>query len=301
MTPHDEFFKSVFSDLGHARDFLQGVLPPEVVRLLDLSQLSPEPTSFISDALKETLADLLFVCPLQESQAVVAILLEHKSWNSIHPHLQVLRYMVGIWDSDQASGKPFRLVIPILVHQGPYPWKIDSFAQSFPALPEGLWRFIPRVELIVEDLVQTPDARLQGAFHDPFVQVSLSLMKHIFSSEGTLAVARTLNPHLGDLDGERARRALNTLLEYILRSGDAALRNTLIQSLHPSLKERSMTIADVLRQEGKAEGKAEGKVEGIHASKLEAARKMLARGYDWAAITDITGIRPEDLEGSEPS
>jgi len=112
-----------------------------------------------------------------------------------------------------------------------------------------------------------------------------------------MAVARTLSPHLGDLDGERATRALNTLLEYILRSGDAALRDTLIQSLHPSLKERSMTIADVLRQEGKAEGVAEG----TRASKLEDARRMLARACDWELITDITGIRPADLEGSAPS
>jgi hypothetical protein len=38
-----------------------------------------------------------------------------------------------------------------------------------------------------------------------------------------------------------------------------------------------------------------GLEEGICASKREDARKMLARGYEWNAITDITGIRPEDL------
>jgi hypothetical protein len=28
---------------------------------------------------------------------------------------------------------------------------------------------------------------------------------------------------------------------------------------------------------------------------LEDARKMVDRGYDWNAITDITGIKPDDL------
>ena len=53
-----------------------------------------------------------------------------------------------------------------------------------------------------------------------------------------------------------------------------------------------MTIADTLREEGRAEGLAEG----IHFTKLEGARKMLARGCDWDFVTEITGIRPEDLD-----
>jgi predicted transposase/invertase (TIGR01784 family) len=56
-----------------------------------------------------------------------------------------------------------------------------------------------------------------------------------------------------------------------------------------------MTIAESWLQEGIAKGKAEGLEEGIRASKLEDARKMLTRGCEWAFITDITGIVPEDI------
>jgi predicted transposase/invertase (TIGR01784 family) len=163
--------------------------------------------------------------------------------------------------------------------------------------------------------VQTPDWRLLEGYHDAFVQASLRIMKHIFSADGTLAVAKSLSPRLGNLPADQALRSLRILLEYILRSGDTTLRDTLIQNLHPNLKESTMTIADTLRQEGRAEaesefvtmadtlrqeGKAEGKVEGleqgIRATKLEDARRMLARGCDWDFITDINGIRPEDLD-----
>ena len=47
------------------------------------------------DCFRQLPASVQATAPLQDSQAVVAILLEHKSWNSIHPHLQVLRYMGG--------------------------------------------------------------------------------------------------------------------------------------------------------------------------------------------------------------
>ena len=321
-SPHDEFFKAVFSDVGRARDLLQGILPPEVAQLLALDQLGPEPGSFVSEALRETFSDLLFTCPLQGSQAVVAILLEHKTWQPAHPHLQVLRYMLGIWESDLSDGKPLRLVIPIVIHQGTSPWRGTEFAQSFPDIPKGLEHFIPRIHLIVEDLVQTPDCRLREGYHDAFVQASLRIMKHIFSKDGTLAVAKSLSPQLGNLPADQALRSLRILLEYILRSGDTTLRDALIQSLHPNLKESTMTIADTLRQEGRAEaesefvtiadtlrreGRAEAesefvtiadtlRQEGVRASKLEDARRMREHGIAWDVVTDITGVRPEDLD-----
>lgn len=70
--------------------------------------------------------------------------------------------------------------------------------------------------------------------------------------------------------------------------------------LNRKLKERDMPeIIDWWRQEGieigRTAGVEEGIEKGIRATKLEDARKMLARGYDWNAITDITDIRPEDL------
>ncbi len=39
-------------------------------------------------------------------------------------------------------------------------------------------------------------------------------MKHIFPPEGTMAIARNLNPELGGLQKESALRSLHILLEY---------------------------------------------------------------------------------------
>ncbi|MBK8802718.1 MAG: Rpn family recombination-promoting nuclease/putative transposase [Fibrobacteres bacterium] len=117
--PHDAFFKSIFSDVGHAKDLLRGILPPAVLESLDLDHLEPVPANFVSESLDESFSDLLFTCPLQGNQAVVAILLEHKTWQPKHVHLQILRYMVSIWEADQAENRALRPVIPILVHQGP--------------------------------------------------------------------------------------------------------------------------------------------------------------------------------------
>ncbi|HNY29873.1 MAG TPA: hypothetical protein PKO15_03210 [Fibrobacteria bacterium] len=70
------------------------------------------------------------------------------------------------------------------------------------------------------------------------------------------------------------------------------------------LKELDMPeIMDWFREEGialgkaagMAAGKAEGIEEGLRQKAMEDARRMLDRGCDWAFVTDITGIKPEDL------
>ena len=48
-------------------------------------------------------------------------------------------------------------------------------------------------------------------------------------------------------------------------------------------------------EKGLEQGLERGLEQGLRQTSLETARKMLDRGYDWSAITDITGIKPEDL------
>lgn len=301
--PHDPFFKAIFSDLGHAKDLLRGILPRAILETLDLDRLEPEPNSFVSESLDESFSDLLFTCPLEENQAVVAILLEHKTWQAKHIHLQILRYMVSIWEADQSENRPLRPVIPILVHQGPSPWNLAPFHASFPTLPDSLRAFIPDIRLVFEDLAVVDDQAIGSDFRDPVVRFALALMKHIYSAEETLAVASQLTPDLGKgLDPDQSIRTLRILLEYILNDGVPEVRDHLFQSLHPNLKGQAMTLGDLLRQEGRAEGeikgKAEGELIGKQLSNMENARKMREHGISWEIITDVTGLRPEDLEAA---
>lgn len=298
--PHDPFFKAIFSDLSHAKDLLRGVLPVAILDSLDLDFLEPEPNAFVSETLDESFSDLLFTCPLLGNQAVVAILLEHKTWQPKYVHLQILRYMVNIWEADQSESRPLRPVIPILVHQGPSPWKLSSFLASFPTLPESLRPFIPDIHLVFEGLAAVEDQSIGSDFQEPVVRFALALMKHIYSAEKTLAVARTLTPDLGaGMEDEKALRTLRILLEYILEDGAPEVRDHLFQSLHPNLKGQAMTLGDLLRQEGKAEGLNEGEIKGKHAQALADARKMREHGISWEIVTDITGLGPEDLEPNQ--
>lgn len=66
--PHDRFFKQMISHGEAARDFICYYLPPEVVRLLDLSTLETSKDSFVDVELRTHFSDLLYKVQLQDGQ-----------------------------------------------------------------------------------------------------------------------------------------------------------------------------------------------------------------------------------------
>ena len=297
-TPHDEFFKEIFGDLEHARDLLNGILPTDVRVLLDLEHLQREDASFLTPQLAEDFADLLFTCPMPGGHAVVALLLEHKSWAPRHPHLQLLAYMLGIWERSEKEGHPLPPVIPVVLYNGPGEWKVRDLHQSFPGLPPALLPFLPRFQFLLLDLARESLDPLRGRFANRSVRVAIELMRAIFTPGEVRSLMERLTPADGPLDRDLALRFLRVVLRYIFKRSDTTIREALALNLHPELREYAMTMEEEIlmrgRKEGVAKGIQQGLERGIRASKLEDARRMLDRGCEWSFVTDITGIRPED-------
>ena len=203
-SPHDEFFKEIFADLDRARDFLRDTLPPDVRELLDLSRIERESESFLSEELAETYADLVFSCPLAESTALVAILLEHKSWAPKHPHLQLLSYMLGIWQRSEKDGKLLPAVIPIVLYQGREAWTVRSLSQSIASFPERLRPFLPDFDFLLIDLARTSGEELRAHYGNRSVLLAMELMKAIPAAAAVPDYHPRLDHGIGGPHGRRA-------------------------------------------------------------------------------------------------
>ncbi len=103
---------------------------------------------------------------------------------------------------------------------------------------------------------------------------------------------------------------LQTLLNYLLRYGDASHVSGFIHEVaerSPHNKERLMTIAERLKQEGHhnglqqgieqgiQQGLAQGVRKGTQEEALRIARMMLENGIDRDLIRLITGLLPDDV------
>ena len=87
---------------------------------------------------------------------------------------------------------------------------------------------------------------------------------------------------------------LKALFNYLLRSGDALRFHEFLQAAAerlPQHKEKLMTIADRLREEGHWQGLQQGKQQEA----LRIAATMLEKGIEDGLIQAITGLSAEEL------
>jgi predicted transposase/invertase (TIGR01784 family) len=295
-TPHDEFFKEIFGDLDHARDLLRGILPSDLQEILDLDHLQRENSSFLTAQLAEDFADLVFTCPTTGGTALVALLLEHKSWAPRHPHLQLLTYMLGIWEQSEKSGNALPPVIPVVLYNGQGAWKVRDFIQSFPGLPDRLRPFLPEFRFLLLDLARKPLEPLRDRFHNRSVRLAIELMRSIFTPTEVRSLMERLTPEDGPLDKDLAFRFLRVVLRYIFKRSDTDVREALSYALHPATREVTMTWEEQLIQRGEQKGLEKGLERGLRAKALEDARRMREHSIAWEVVTNITGITPVDLE-----
>src|SRR5208337_2490321 len=98
--PHDRLFKEVFSDAENAADFINGVFPVYIKSRLDLSSLTLDNNSYIDEELAEYFSDMVYSCIYNGNMRIkVTILFEHKSYPARYPMLQILKYLLKIWES----------------------------------------------------------------------------------------------------------------------------------------------------------------------------------------------------------
>ena len=277
--PHDHFFQHSFARREVAADFLRNYLPEPVRRLLDLDTLELTKDSFVDEALRDHFSDLLYQLRLRDgSTARVYLLFEHKSYPAELVAFQLLRYMVRIWEEmlreEPAAG--LRPIIPLVLYHGRTQWHVQ---QNFGALlegPEELRLYWPEFNYELYDLTRYSDADLVGA---AMLQVTLQVMKHIFSGE----LAQRLPGILGLLQELAQQQTglefLYTVLRYVSQSGRNVTAADIQQAVVTVFPEEGRvlmaTAAEQWMERGKEQGIVIGKQEGIVIGKQEGERNGL--------------------------
>ena len=264
-SPHDKFFHAVFSDEEHARDLMRNALPGEILKRIEPSPLGISRESFVDEDLAVHQSDLLIRTRYRDRPVFVYILVEHKSRPSRWTILQLLRYMVRIWDKELAQNERIEKlppIIPMVFYHGARRWKHPLVFSSYIELEDALRAYVPNFEVILFDLNQTDEDDLQGA---ALFRTAMKIAKY---------APAHLRPHLGDIlrtvstrsMDERTRSFLKIFLRYILQVGRDTPRAVLVEEIDKvndeDTREVYMTAAEELRAEGIEIGKREGRREG---------------------------------------
>ena len=152
--PHDAVFKAFFSDAKIARTYLLHYTHESIHQQIDFTIFQKIDTSFVSGRFGISFSDVLYETRLASgASARMLFLFEHKSYlPSLPIHLQLLDYLLQIWEDDLKNDRPLSFIIPIVVYHGAQGWKQKAFSSYFPGLPKDWAAFIPNFHYLLTDL-----------------------------------------------------------------------------------------------------------------------------------------------------
>ena len=307
QNPHDRFFKETLGKVEVAKDFLNNYLPGNIIKVIDVDTLEPQKDSFINKELQEGFSDLLFKANINKREGYIYFLFEHKSYSSKDIALQLLRYMVEIWETKIKKEKSDKLpvIIPLVVYHGKDRWKIGTtlgeMIVGYKDLPEDIKKFTPNYEYLLYDLSQFTDDEIKG---EAQLRILFTTLRDIFTKDSKSlqdSVFRAVS-YLRELDDKKTGiEYFETLMRYIFNARADLTRADFnevvkkIETTYPEGSEVVMTLAEIFREEGKEEGILKGMEVGAKQGKIEVAKNAIREGMELGLIEKLTGLPKKEI------
>ena len=302
-TPHDALFRALVSNPARAGALLSEYLPREIVDLLD-PDTPPEAVegSFVDADAAKTQCDALFRVRLRTGHdARIYALLEHKSTPDATAPLQILKYMVNIWQREIESGTARdRLppIIPLVFFHGGGRWTAARSVVEMIDAPEELAPLLRDFAYLLHDLGEIEPLRLSRM---PEVRAGLLALRVVHFDDIPSEFLDLMTG--GTLAGsEFERHLMRYIVEWMNLTPpvlEASLRRT-----KPDRWEALMgTVAEAWIEQGRAEGIEKGLADGRAEGRAEGQAGLLLRQLELrfgavpeAARERIRGASVSELE-----
>ncbi|MCU0324897.1 MAG: Rpn family recombination-promoting nuclease/putative transposase [Spirosomaceae bacterium] len=291
---HDKYFKDIFSQPQMVRELAYELLPTDLVESLNLDSLVLDNSSYINENLSENFADLVYSVETKRQKPLkIVLLLEHKSYQERYPHLQLLKYLIEVWDKDKSQKKELTTIIPIIFYHGKSRWKYQPMGAYFVKSEDFYLRYIPDFNYHLIDLSVLPNVKIIG-FKDKFLALSTLILKYSRIKNYLNVIFDELKVIFSD-DIEEQNR-LNSTFIYIYYTSKLELDEIvdIFNKVSPKISEYAMTPfqreLNRSRIEGKMEGRMEGKIEGKIEEQNKAILALHKKGMAESFIAEIFGI-----------
>lgn len=272
---------------------LKEYLPAKIRNKLDFRTLKISNDTFLDKRLKDYFSDLLYEIKLKSSSkaAFVYILFEHKSREEWFICLQLLKYLVRIWEQFLKQNKETRylpVIIPLVIYHGKPRWELSRRFISLFEETADLEEYIPDFSFNLYDISHMPDEDIHGT---PLLKIFLTTFKYIYSPELRNKLWDIFKLFLELKDKTKVSEYLEVLLKYLFNSPGEFNKEELHEQVTSILEEGGhimQTIAQQLREEGIKIGEKE--------KAKKTARRMLDKGFDLNTVVEITGLEPSEIE-----
>jgi len=215
--PHDSFFRETFSRKEVACDFLTNYLPETILKHIDLETLTLSKDTFVDQELRHHLSDLLYSVTHTQGDLYLYLLFEHKSSKDNWVALQLLRYMLRIWElhrKQHPKKKFLPIILPLVLYHGRTTWQIPkNFGALFDNNDKALKQYSPNFQFILHDFSHFSDEEIRG---QAIARVTMLAFKYIFDPHLTDKLPAILNLLKQVNSQQTALEILETLLRYVV-------------------------------------------------------------------------------------
>ena len=291
--PHDKFFKEAFSRTDVTADFLHTYLPDAVRAKLDLSSLRRETDSYTDDQLGEHFADMVFSGAFDGQPVKVTLLLEHKSYTEKHPHFQLNRYILNLWEQQIKEKVTLTPVLPVVIYHGRSSWKKKSIPDYFfPVAPE-LLSFLPTFDYILIDLT-TIETKLTD-FRSDYARLTGLLLQYSRRRRDLIRILDDYAQVVRNLSmSAKGQNFVETTFVYL--NWASPLTTTEVIAIFHSISNEAGNIAMSAAQKLINEGIEKGLERGLEEGLGRGIRGMLKLGMDVTTIAAAFEMPKEDVE-----
>lgn len=311
---HDALFRFVFGEPEQMGELLRSNLPAPVATAIDWATLRRVDGAFVDEELKGRHADLLFEARLGGRPLLLYVLVEHKSGDDSFTALQLLRYVVRVWDrwlESNAQERALPPVLPLVVHHGDRAWNsprtvtelvdLDGIPEEVAAFLRGLQ---PQLTFLLDDLAAGTEAGIDERRLSPIADLCLrflQILRHLAPEQAGAAIVRWEGLLRALLEHARGQDVTAALLYWFLAQVPDAphILRTVMTRIHDGRTRKIMKSGiDELLEEGFVKGREQGREEGRVRGQRELLRHLLVHRFGTvpaAADARLAACSPADL------
>lgn len=282
-SPHDKFFRFAFKHIDLVRALTQMTFPANLLNQLDLNAIRLESGTWIDSKLREKRADLLFSLPILRTNedpktaartALLYLLLEHKSTADHYTVLQVLSYLLQIWEDQKRKNTHLTPIFALVIFHGSTRWNAPTTFRELLPMEFDAKDLQLDFKITIFDLTTWTANQWDPS---PILTSTLQLLKYSRSPDLSDLL-------FGILDRIRASAIRHTLEEWFQACWNYAMTtnpymtNTRIQEIVDELLSVEFepgSAADQLYRQGHQEGLADGAEIGIIIGRIQLLQQLL--------------------------
>jgi predicted transposase/invertase (TIGR01784 family) len=307
VNPHDRYLRSNLMDVAMAKDYFVNTLPKEVLEIVDLDTLVPQPESLIDDKLSLRISDMLykvtFKIEAQQTTGFLYLLIEHSSTSQPMLPLRMMEYMTRVLVKYVDQNEDTEILPPIcpqIVYNGKYKYRhslnfFDLFGDH-----KDLMQKIWNNPLSLLDLSQASDENLKK--FDLFYLCS-TLAKHIHDPDLLPLFERFVVSAFQHFEALGLVWPIRVTMSYVYKAGNVSdlqkLHDILFDSLQKDTQEEIMRIENELISKGQQIGQQIGWENSENywkkEQKKETALRMLAKGATVEMIAEFLDITEDEV------